>query len=169
MRGWYKKGERKLNKMFILCGLPGSGKSTIAKKYAEDNNALIVNKDKIREMLFGEYAFKKEFEPTVSFIAMKAIEDIDDREVSFVVDECNITKQHRENVMHHVYLRVTEVVVIYVKTDIQTCIKRRTADTKGYKPEKWEEVITGMNANFEESTEEEAKELGYKLIVIEKV
>lgn len=39
--------------MYILCGISGSGKSTLAKKIADDSGAVIINRDKLREMLFG--------------------------------------------------------------------------------------------------------------------
>lgn len=40
-------------KLFIMCGLSGSGKSTIAKDLAIKHNAEIVSSDAIREELFG--------------------------------------------------------------------------------------------------------------------
>ena len=40
-------------KIIIMIGISGSGKSTKAKEIAERTKALIINRDKLREMLFG--------------------------------------------------------------------------------------------------------------------
>lgn len=37
----------------MLCGLPGSGKSTYAKQLSDETNAIICNSDAIRRELFG--------------------------------------------------------------------------------------------------------------------
>lgn len=42
-----------MSKITLMVGISGSGKSTQAKKLAEQTNSLIVSRDKIREMLFG--------------------------------------------------------------------------------------------------------------------
>lgn len=40
-------------KIIIMIGISGSGKSTKAKEIAKETNALIISRDKLREMLFG--------------------------------------------------------------------------------------------------------------------
>lgn len=42
-----------MNKLIIMVGISGSGKSTKAKEIANKTGALIINRDKLREMLFG--------------------------------------------------------------------------------------------------------------------
>lgn len=42
-----------MNKLILMVGISGSGKSTKAKEIADKSEALIVNRDKLREMLFG--------------------------------------------------------------------------------------------------------------------
>ena len=42
-------------KLYVMCGLSGSGKSTIAKQIANDNpDTVIISIDMIREQLTGE-------------------------------------------------------------------------------------------------------------------
>ena len=42
--------------LYIMCGLSGSGKSTIATQIANENpNTVIVSSDEIREELTGNY------------------------------------------------------------------------------------------------------------------
>lgn len=44
--------------VYMLIGLPGSGKSTVAEKLAKGQDAIIVSTDKIREELFGDEAIQ---------------------------------------------------------------------------------------------------------------
>lgn len=44
--------------VYMLIGLPGSGKSTIAEKLSKGEDAVIVSTDKIREELFGDEAIQ---------------------------------------------------------------------------------------------------------------
>ena len=44
--------------VYMLIGLPGSGKSTVAEKLAKGEDAVIVSTDKIREELFGDEAIQ---------------------------------------------------------------------------------------------------------------
>jgi len=42
-----------MNKIILMVGISGSGKSTRAKEISDKTGALIINRDKLREMLFG--------------------------------------------------------------------------------------------------------------------
>ena len=44
--------------VYMLIGLPGAGKSTVAEKLAKGEDAVIVSTDKIREELFGDEAIQ---------------------------------------------------------------------------------------------------------------
>lgn len=42
--------------LWVMCGLSGSGKSTIAKQLAQEHeNTVIVSSDSVREELTGDY------------------------------------------------------------------------------------------------------------------
>ena len=43
-----------MNKLFMLVGLPASGKTTCGKRLAEVEDALIVSSDEIRKELLGD-------------------------------------------------------------------------------------------------------------------
>jgi predicted kinase len=43
-----------VNKLIMMVGIPGSGKSTYAEKIAKQENAVVVSSDKMREELFGD-------------------------------------------------------------------------------------------------------------------
>ena len=43
-----------MRKLFIMVGVPGSGKSTAARRLAEKENAVILSSDKVRKEVFGD-------------------------------------------------------------------------------------------------------------------
>ena len=75
-------------KLVMLRGLPGSGKSTIAKnEYCNDKNFKRVNKDDLRKVL-GNYTIKDEkvVKSTETYLA----EELLKRGKSVVVDDTNL-------------------------------------------------------------------------------
>lgn len=42
-----------MNDFYMMIGLPGSGKSTVAKSIASNTTAVIISSDEIRAELFG--------------------------------------------------------------------------------------------------------------------
>jgi predicted kinase len=51
-----------MNKIFALCGKPGSGKSYIANKIAKHYKSIIFSADKIMIKLFGEINGREVFD-----------------------------------------------------------------------------------------------------------
>ncbi len=43
-----------MNKLYMMIGLPASGKSTIAKEIAEKENAVIISTDDLRQELLND-------------------------------------------------------------------------------------------------------------------
>jgi len=48
---------KKQASLILVCGLPGAGKSTVAKQIAEETKALMFNTDAVRKKLFEEPAY----------------------------------------------------------------------------------------------------------------
>ncbi len=57
------------SKLIVLCGVPGCGKSTWAKKFVDEQSAIVVSRDEIRFSLLkdGEDYFAHEDEVTATF------------------------------------------------------------------------------------------------------
>lgn len=43
-----------MNKLYVMVGLPASGKSTIAAEYVEQHDAVLVSSDAIRAEIYGD-------------------------------------------------------------------------------------------------------------------
>jgi predicted kinase len=138
--------------IYLLCGLPGSGKSTWAKKKAKETEALIINKDQIRTMLFGEYGYRPEVEDIVRKITHGSILAVKSSKRDVIIDECNITKEKRSEVM--MYTETTPTVCVYF-TEKENNLKNRMHDRRGIPMEQWESIIMNMSESFEEPTIDE--------------
>jgi predicted phosphohydrolase/predicted kinase len=105
---YYKKGETNMAKVYVLVGLPGSGKSTVAKKLQE-HGFVRVNQDE----LGSRNACKK--------VVAEALK----KGVSVVIDRCNFDLQQRKSWIDMAQsFAVTEIRAFLLDVDAETCIKR---------------------------------------------
>ena len=83
-----------MGKVIILKGIPGSGKSTWAKEQVlKHDNLIIVNRDKIREMLKGVYKnfpFGSDMEKLVTSIEDKSIYKALEMGYDIIIDATNL-------------------------------------------------------------------------------
>ena len=77
-----------MSKVYLLCGIIGSGKSTWASSNKDKLEALIVCQDNIREMLYGDYDYRPELENVVKLISRNAIKELLKHNENIIIDEC---------------------------------------------------------------------------------
>jgi predicted kinase len=149
-----------MSNIYILCGLPGSGKSTWARnKVKEDNyNTLILSKDDIRTMIHGEYQFNHLTEDTVKDILMWSIMGYVVRNKDIILDETHISKVKRvfqiESIKNFLSKRQFNFKCVYF-TSQEGNLERRMKNPRGISKEKWNEVIENMKCKFEPPTLDE--------------
>ena len=81
--------------MFIMmCGLPGSGKSSNAKALSKIYNAIICSSDAIREEVTGSVS-NQDKDPEVFKILHDRIKENLSRGISVIYDACNISYKKR--------------------------------------------------------------------------
>jgi D-glycero-D-manno-heptose 1,7-bisphosphate phosphatase len=101
--------------LFILVGFPGSGKSTIAKKYAEDYEAVIVSRDTIGGTVASLYP-----------IIQKHLAD----NKNVIVDNLHLTIESRAPYFAIAKKYGATIHAIYLKSTIENCqiniIRRKT-------------------------------------------
>ena len=103
-----------MNKLFIMIGIPGSGKSTFAKQYLQDDDTLYISRDDIRYSLLkeGDKYFKKEDEVFRKFGA--SIQDGLKKGYNVIADATHLTPQARLKLINRVDLK--HIIGVEVRT-----------------------------------------------------
>ena len=131
--------------IYILCGFPGAGKTTYAKRYL--SNKKVVSRDIVRCDLHicgatpenGKKVIgtRKE-EEKVSEICNKQIIEYCENKESFVYDNLNIKSRYREEFLRTVMKYNPLINIIYIEADdVETCAKRRNRDIPFFTYEKF--------------------------------
>ena len=139
----------------ILCGLPGSGKSTWALKQKEEskNKTVIINKDAIRTMIHGVYKYDSDYEDLVKstvegFFHGALFGD----KMDLIVDETNISKEKRAHWIELARDMAGEegnIVNCVYFTEKENNLQYRMNDPRGLPEQTWLNVIQGMKEDFE--------------------
>lgn len=114
-----------MKKVILMRGLPGSGKSTQAKKILAEGKGQYkrVSKDDLRNMLDdGEWSGKNEkfIIKIRNSIILQAIED----GYFVIVDDTNLNPKHEEQIKNLVQGKAIVEIIDFTSTDLETCIKR---------------------------------------------
>jgi predicted kinase len=142
--------------IFVMIGLPGSGKSTWAIEKAKDDDTVIINRDAIRTMIKGKYIFDKDLEPFIKAVAKLFVYEAITEGLNVVVDETNLTIEKRK----FWNIKNIDTVFVWCKESKRNADLRCASDARGYSKEYWEDVIKGMKLSFEPPTlNEYAKEI----------
>lgn len=117
-------------KVFLLCGIPASGKSTWARNFFDANlTANWVSRDKIRFSLLkdGEDYFAHESEVWQKFVN-RCVNSIENFEYT-IVDQINLNWASRRKIIKAIQDGISgaydyEIIPVYFLTDYDTCVKR---------------------------------------------
>lgn len=109
-------------KMIILAGLPGAGKSTLAKKMVKQDQTYVrVNLDDIRNML-GTSDFNKE--KLVEQIELISIGYAFNQKYNVIVDDTNLNPKKINKLKAIAKQYNAEVDYKLISTDVEECIRR---------------------------------------------
>ena len=99
-----------------MCGLSGSGKSTIAAQIANENpNTVIVSSDAIREELTGNYEDQEHNEEVFKIFHDRIRKNLENKK-NVIADAINLTMKSRRAIMMKIHgLKVHKVCVIIPK------------------------------------------------------
>ena len=115
--------------VFVMCGIPGSGKSTWAKKNHPD--LPIVSRDIIRAKLgFTSDEDEKAVltggqEKQVTTEEYFQIAKYARKKQSFIVDDTNVVPKYRKELLSTLKSYGAKIVGVNIDTPLETCIERR--------------------------------------------
>lgn len=160
-----RKGN-KMNKLEILVGNIGAGKSTSCKDAVKDGY-VILSKDNIRYMLgAGTYIFDENLEMAIhrgitSMLCWLMAENVD-----IIIDETNMNRASRKEALECAKAYNYETIaVIFPKLSKNVSVARRLSSNHGNTPKAvWEEVWERKNSEYEGPTHRE----GFNQIIFKK-
>lgn len=114
--------NKNLPVMYMLVGLPGSGKSTYAKIIAKKSNSVIYSSDAIREELYGSEEIQGDSQ-TVFQMLHSCIKDELRNNVNVIYDACNISYKRRMGFLQELKKIPCYKVCIFIATPYCECIK----------------------------------------------
>lgn len=122
-----------MGKIYVLRGLPASGKSTKAKELFEEGKNFRVNRDLLREMMhFGKYSTLTERE--IMNVEKMIVQYALMYDFDVIIDDTNLkdkTIQMWRDVIGYNPHKNHEIEIINMDTSIEECISR---DSKRDKP-----------------------------------
>lgn len=110
-------------KLIMLIGIPGSGKTTYAKKYIENTpNTIHLSSDKIREELWGDESIQGDNNKVFNLMQRRATDALK-QGMDVVYDATNITRRDRQQ-MIRLCPSFAKIEARVVWAPINMCIKR---------------------------------------------
>jgi predicted kinase len=117
-------------KVFVLVGLPRSGKSTLVKLVNEKNPSIVlVSADKLRKKIYGQQ-FYDNGEPIVWAVRKYMLMSLLENNQCIIIDETNTTIDRRMNIIELAKKYGYEIHAIFIDTLKDICIDR--AKKTGY-------------------------------------
>lgn len=143
------------NKLYLLMGAPGSGKSSWIDNHCNLFEAKHISRDKIRFSMVSEDEeyFSKERDVYDEFI--REIDEALDNGFDVYADATHLNKASRYKTLKSINPKtIPEINVIWIKTPLEECIKRNKnrIDTRSFVPKS---VIRRMHHQIEKPEFEE--------------
>lgn len=137
-------------KLYILCGLPGSGKSYVADDLQRKTGAVLISTDRIRLQLFGDES-SQEDNCKVFGTAYRRIYSAGRKGRDVIFDATNLTRNTRLELIQK--FRGMDAVIVYCDTPYEVCCERNHCRQRVVP----DSVMERMHVNWEPPTEAEAK------------
>ncbi len=147
--------------VYILIGLPGSGKSYWAKrKVVNVPRTVIINRDALYTMLAGEYRYNETLSEMVQALFVLMIREGLSLGFDLIIDETHTTKERRQCTYNLVTKFGYGLKIVYVHfTETERNLEYRMRDSRGQERGKWQSVIEDMKRHFEPFDGEDYDEL----------
>ena len=131
-----------MHKLFMMIGLPASGKSTIAEQLAESEDAIIVSSDQIRKELLGDINDQSQNAKVFQEVEKRIKERLQVGNV--IYDATNINYKKRRAFLERLNKIEVEKIAVLVATPYEECLERNAKRERKVP----EEVIKRMYYSF---------------------
>ena len=137
--------------LFMLVGIPGSGKSTFASRLAEEYNAQIFSSDFIRGELYGDESIQSNPKVVFEILHRRLINSLN-QNFNVIYDATNIHSKYRKEFLESLPENKDRYNICYVCAERpQTCINRQNLRERKVP----DEVIYRMANNMQYPTYDE--------------
>lgn len=110
-------------KFYMMVGIPSSGKSTIAKEIAKQENAVIIATDDLREELFNDVNSQVDNDLVFRTAMQRVKQNLKNRNV--ILDATNINYKRRMSMLHELnYIKDLQKIAVFVATPYEECLQR---------------------------------------------
>lgn len=117
-----------MNRLIIMVGIPGSGKSSYAKKLLEANPSWeYVSRDEVRYEFVTDQAHYYDHENDVYREFCNRIDKFLLQEKTVIADATHLTKGSREKLIQNLQVIPDEVYAVVMKTPFEVCMQRNSA------------------------------------------
>ena len=139
----------------ILCGIPGSGKTTYAKKYIEQFGGIHLSSDLIREELYGDESIQGNPNEVFNLMQKRAIEALNNGK-SVVYDSTAVTRKDRAGIIS-ACPKFVKIECHIVWAPIETCIERDAARKRTVGKEVTDRMLKRFQAPYYDEGIDEIK------------
>ena len=115
-------------KLIVLVGIPGSGKSSYAKKYCKDNpNVVHLSSDAIREELYGSAENNEHNDQVFQVMEERTIKALKEGK-DVIYDATNLKKRYRKIILDATKtIKGRNAKAVFFKVPLQICLIRNAA------------------------------------------
>lgn len=110
--------------LYLMCGIPASGKSTYARKLAEKTGAAYVSRDEIRFSLLKDEEDYFAHEDEVLNIFYSRINEALASKNSCIADATHLSKKSRLQTLNQIKCKDISIILIIMETPLLECLKR---------------------------------------------
>lgn len=118
--------NKNLPTLYVMVGLMGSGKSTVAEKISKKYNATIHSSDDIRVEICGDVNNQARNKEVFALLHKRVKEDIKNNK-NTIYDATNISKKCRKSVIELFKNIPCNKVCVFIATPYEECLRRNNA------------------------------------------
>lgn len=142
--------------LILLCGIPGSGKTTYAERYIKEHpDTVHLSSDKIREELWGNEATQGDNNQVFSLMQSRAIEALNNGQ-DVVYDATNVTRKDRSYIIT-LCPKFAKIECHVIWASIETCIERDAARERTVGKEVIDKMLKRFQAPYYDEGIDEIK------------